>query len=249
MAPTLLDPGLAPDVRAVFTGRDRDAVRPPVGQAGNLAHRRPHRPRDLATARRQVAAATGTDAGNWYLMHQVHGVEVAVVDAAVPPGTELRGVDGAVTAVADRALVVQAADCAPVLLSAPGAVGVAHAGRAGVLSGVVEATVAALRRIAGPGPVHAAVGPTIGPCCYEVPTAMRDDAVQRVAAIGATTTWGTPALDLPGALLAQLADLEVTVVDPRPPCTCCDERFFSHRRDPASGRQIGLIVRRAEAST
>jgi YfiH family protein len=219
-----------------------------VGQAGNLAHRRPHRPQDLASARRQVAAATGTDASGWYLMHQVHGAEVAVVDAAVPPGTELRGVDGAVTAVADRALVVQTADCAPVLLAASGGVGVAHAGRAGVLSGVVATTVAALRRISGPGPVHGVVGPTIGPCCYEVPAAMQDDALRRVAAIGATTTWGTPSLDLPGALLAQLADLDVTVVGPRPPCTCCDDRFFSHRRDPASGRQIGLVVRQAQGA-
>lgn len=242
-----LEADLPAGVRAVFTGRDRDAVPPPLGQSGNLAHRRPHRPRDLAAARRRVATATATDASAWHLMHQVHGTEVAVVDATVLPGTELRGVDGVVTAMAERALVVQTADCAPVLLAAPGAVGAAHAGRAGVLSGVVATTVAALRRIAGPGPVHAVLGPTIGPCCYEVPAAMRDDALGRIEAIGATTSWGTPALDLPGALLAQLADLDVVVADQRPPCTRCDDRFFSHRRDPDSGRQIGLVVRSAEA--
>ncbi len=239
----LLEVDLPAGVRAVFTGRDRSAAAAGVGQPGNLAHRRPHRPRDLAAARREIALATGTRASEWHLLHQVHGAAVAVVDPSVPAGTELRGVDGAVTALADRPLVVQTADCAPVLLAASGAVGVAHAGRAGVLAGVVDATVAVLRRVAGPGPVHAALGPTIGPCCYEVPGSMRTAAEQQVPGIGAMTTWGTPALDLPGAILAQLAALDVGVGASRPPCTHHDERFFSHRRDPDSGRQIGLIVR------
>jgi polyphenol oxidase len=242
----LLEADLPPGVRAVFTGRDRGAVAPGVGQAGNLAHRRPHRPSDLAAARRRVASATGTTTTSWHLLHQVHGAAVAVVDASVPAGTELRGVDGAVTALPERPLVVQTADCAPVLLVGSGAVGVAHAGRAGVLAGVVAATVAALRRLAGAGPVAAALGPTIGPCCYEVPGDLRASAEEQLPGIGATTTWGTPSLDLPGALLTQLAALEVQVAATRPPCTHHDERFFSHRRDPASGRQIGLIVRQDE---
>ncbi|MFU8839137.1 MAG: polyphenol oxidase family protein [Nitriliruptoraceae bacterium] len=245
----LLQVDLPAGVRATFTGRDRSAAIVRVGQPGNLAHRRPHRPRDLAAARQQVALATGTRASAWHLLHQVHGSAVAVVDPSVPPGTELRGVDGAVTALADRPLVVQTADCAPLLLVADGAVGVAHAGRAGVLAGVVDATVTALRRLAGAAAVHAALGPTIGPCCYEVPEPMRHAAEQQVPGIGATTTWGTPALDLPGAILRQLAALDVRIATSRPPCTHHDERFFSHRRDPDSGRQIGLIVRAGEVAT
>jgi YfiH family protein len=236
-------------VRGVFTGRDRSVAPLPVGQAGNLAHRRPHRPRDLAAARREVGAVTGTDPTAWHLLHQVHGAEVAVVDEDVPVGTELRGVDGAVCALAGRALVVQTADCAPVLLASGTAVGVAHAGRAGVLAGVVAATVTALRTLAGDDVVHASLGPTIGPCCYEVPAAMQAAAEREVPGIAATTTWGTPSLDLPGAVLAQLGALGVRVAARRPPCTHCDERFFSHRRDPASGRQIGLIVRAGEVGS
>lgn len=241
--PLLLAADLPHGARGVFTGRDLAAPPLPIGQPGNLAHRRPHRPADLASARREVAAATGTDAASWHLLHQVHGVDVGVVDAAMPPGTELRGVDAAVTALTDRALVVQTADCAPLLLAAPGAIGVAHAGRAGVLAGVAAAAVAALRALAGPGPVHAALGPTVGPCCYEVPADLRAAAEAVAPGSGATTRWGTPALDLPGALLAQLAALDVRVAATRPACTRCDERFFSHRRDPGSGRQVGLIVR------
>lgn len=233
-------------VRGVFTGRDLSAAPLPIGQAGNLAHRRPHRPRDLATARREVGAATATDPTTWHLLHQVHGVEVAVVDDRVPVGTELRGVDGAVTALPGRALVVQTADCAPVLLASGAGVGVAHAGRVGVLTGVVAATVAALRTVVTGEVVHAALGPTIGPCCYEVPAALRSAAEQAVPGIAATTTWGTPSLDLPGALFGQLDALDVEVTHRRPPCTRCDERFFSHRRDPDSGRQVGLIVQDRE---
>ena len=231
--------------RGWFTGRDLEAPPVPVGGEGNLAHRRPHRPSDLATARREVAAATGTDPTTWHLLHQVHGREVAVVDAEVPPGQELRGIDAAVTAVPGRVLGVQTADCVPVLLSGPGGVGVAHAGRAGVLGGVVPAVVAALRALAGSGPVQAVVGPAIGGCCYEVPAELHDAAGEVVDGIGARTTWGTPSLDLPGAVRRQLTGLGVEVMGPPAPCTYDDVAYFSHRRDPASGRQLGLVVRDA----
>ncbi len=228
-----------------FTGRDLQAVPVPLGGEGNLAHRRPHRPVDLAAARREVAAATGTDAASWHLLHQVHGGDVAVVDTEVPPGMELRGVDAAVTALPGRVLGVQAADCVPVLLAGPGAVGVAHAGRAGVLGGVIAAVVAALRGLAGSGPWQAVLGPAIGGCCYEVPTALHDAASQLVPGIGARTTWGTPSLDLPAAVRGQLTALGVEVRGRPAPCTYGDGAWFSHRRDPRSGRQLGLIVRDA----
>lgn len=225
-----------------FTGRARQAAPVPIGGQGNLAHRRPHRPADLADARREVAAATGTEAAAWHLLHQVHGRQVAVVDDRVPPGRELRGVDAAVTALPGRVLGVQSADCVPVLLGAPGAVGVAHAGRAGVLAGVVPAVVAALRRLAEPGPLHAVLGPAIGGCCYEVPAALREAAESRQPGIGGETTWGTPSLDLPAAVRDQLEAAGVQVLGGPAACTYGDDDCFSHRRDPGSGRQLGLVV-------
>jgi len=231
--------------RGWFTGRDLQAPPVPIGGEGNLAHRRPHRPSDLAAARREVAAATGTDATTWHLLQQVHGSDVAVVDTAVAPGKELRGVDAAVTAVPGRVLGVQAADCVPVLLFAPGAVGVAHAGRAGVLGGVIAAVVEALQAVAGTGPLQAVLGPAIGGCCYEVPPALHDAACEVLPGIGARTAWGTHSLDLPAAVRRQLTDLGVDVLGPPAPCTYDDEAYFSHRRDPGSGRQLGLVVRDA----
>lgn len=249
--PTCQQVPLHPAARAYFTGRDATAPGVPIGAPCNLAHRRPHRPGDLARARRTVAAATGTDATAWHLMQQVHGAGVAVVDDTVPPGTELRAVDGMVTALPGRALVVQVADCIPVLLANDGGVGVAHAGRAGVVVGVAAATVAALRRLTGQAQVRAALGPAIGPCCYEVPTRLQAEVAAAVedrtpgagSLVVATTTWGTPSLDLPGAVLAQLAAEGAEIAAGRAACTHCEPGQFSHRRDPDAGRQVGLVVR------
>jgi polyphenol oxidase len=248
VAPLVVPVDLGPSARAAVTGRDRSAPPPPVGAAGNLSHRRPHRPEDLARARADVGAATGMPPARWHLLHQVHGAAVAVVDESTPVGAELAGVDAAVTALADRVLTVQTADCVPVLLAGPTAVGVAHAGRAGVTLGVVTAALAALEQLGSPSTeVRAVIGPAIGGCCYEVPREMQETiAVGHPAAV-ATTTWGTPALDLPAATRVQLRDAGVADVASVGGCTRCDpdRRWFSHRADPGAGRQLGLVVRAA----
>lgn len=246
MAPLVVPVDVGPHARAAVTGRDRSAPSPPLGAAGNLSHRRPHRPDDLARARAAVGAATGMPPASWHLLHQVHGADVAVVDAATPPGAELGEVDAAVTTEPGRVLAVQTADCVPVLLAGPTAVGVAHAGRRGAVLGVVPAAVAALARVGSPPEaLHAALGPAIGGCCYEVPASMQADVAAVLPAAAATTTWGTPALDLPAAVRDQLETAGVTHVVHVGGCTRCDPegRWFSHRADPATGRQLGLVVR------
>ncbi len=230
---------LSDGVDAWFTGV---AARPDpaVGRAGNLSHRRPHVPAVLAADRAAVGAGTGTDPDAWHLMVQVHGADVGVVDATTPSGAELRGVDALVTDQPGRVLAVAAADCVPVLLASEGGVAAVHAGRRGAAAGVVGAALAAL-----PGaPLAAAVGPAIGGCCYEVPAAMQAEVLAEVhPAAAATTTWGTPSLDLPAAVVAELAGAGVEAVRVGG-CTRCEPGWFSHRADPAAGRHLGLVVRR-----
>lgn len=252
--PVIVDEvALRPGVGAWFTGRDEDPGAPGTGAdlgAGNLAHRRPHRPDQLARARDHVGHVTGTSPARWHLMHQVHGGEVGVVDATTPPGAELRGVDALVTDLDDRPLVVQVADCVPILLAGHRAIAAVHAGRGGVLADVVGGAVAALTDLGEvPDELRAAVGPAIGGCCYEVPATLRDAVAERVPEATAATTWGTPALDLPAAVIAQLSSAGVRDVERVGACTRCDprSRWFSHRADPMSGRQVGLVVRRAAA--
>jgi polyphenol oxidase len=243
---------LAEGVDAWFTGRDPDHADPPVGRAGNLSHRRPHRPGDLARARAAMATAMAIDAGSLHLMRQCHGADVGVVDATTPPGAEVDGVDALVTAEVDRPLAVAVADCVPVLLAGARTVAAAHAGRLGVATDVLGATVATMGELGdAPERLHAVVGPAIGGCCYEVPAAMRDGLAADHPHAAATTTWGTPSLDLPAAVVDRLVALGVPHVEQVGSCTRCDpdQRWFSHRADPDTGRQLGVVVRRGAVSS
>ena len=124
------------------------------------------------------------------------------------------------------------ADCVPVVAAShPGrAVGAVHAGRGGVVAGVVPA---ALARPGADdaGDVVALIGPAIGGCCYEVPADMAGSGRRQHRARGpATTTWGTPSLDLPAAVTAQLHAAGVARVERLGGCTRCHgDRWFSHR--------------------
>jgi hypothetical protein len=203
-------------------------------------------------ARGRLAAAVGVAPQQLVFMQQVHGPRVAVVGTA-DRGRGLQAhadgipaVDALVTFDTDVALAVLVADCVPVVLSDPQrAVAVIHAGRGGVASGVVRATVAQMAPPASER-LRANIGPAIGGCCYEVEPELADEVAATVPAARSTTTWGTAALDLPAAVDAQLRELGVTSVQRVGGCTRCDgERWFSHRRVPGHGRQAGAVVRLA----
>jgi YfiH family protein len=186
-------------------------------------------------------------------MRQVHGNRVAVVDgpgaggaSGAPQGARPE-VDALVTTVPDVVLVVRAADCVPVLLAdaTGGVVAAVHAGRPGLVAGVVGAAVARMRAV-GAGPITAWVGPHVCGGCYEVPEDMRAEVGAVVPESVATTTWGTPALDLGAGVTAQLRAEGVAVVDV---AACTRERLdlHSYRRDGSSaGRLAGLVRRRQE---
>jgi YfiH family protein len=171
-------------------------------------------------------------------MHQVHGRRVVDVEL----GASRPECDGVVTDSADVVLLVRAADCVPVLLADPDArvVGAAHSGRPGLLAGVVPATVERMRAH-GATAITAWVGPHVCGACYEVPQAMQDEVAAAVPAARATTSWGTPALDIGAGVRAQLAEAGVAVVDASR-CTRESADLYSYRRDGASaGRLAGLV--------
>ena len=178
-------------------------------------------------------------------LHQVHGAVVDVVDSP-EDGTlgerQRPDADAVVTTRPDVVLMVRAADCVPVLLADPvaGVIGAAHSGRPGLAAGVVPATVAAMREH-GAADITAWIGPHVCGGCYEVPAEMRDEVGALAPAAVATTTWGTPALDLGAGVRAQLDDLGVTVVDVSR-CTRESDDLYSYRRDGArAGRLAGLV--------
>lgn len=163
----------------------------------------------------------------WTWLRQVHGAEVVVVTG---PGAHA-GVeaDAAVTATAGCALAVRTADCAPLVLVGSRSVGVVHAGWRGLVAGVVEGAVAALRDL-DDDVVSAHLGPCIRPGCYEFAGAERAAVEARFGSgVLATTTWGTPALDVPAAVRAALVEVGVTDLHDDAGCTACDRRWYSHR--------------------
>lgn len=244
--PRALDVDLGPRVAGWFTGRG-DEADPPVGRAGNLSARRPHQPARLAADRRAAFGRHGVDSSRVHLLRQVHGSRVAVVTSQTRVGAVLRDADAAVTTESDRPLAVLTADCLPVLLAGPTVVAVAHAGRQGLFEGVLEATVDTCAQLGdGATELRAVVGPAIHGCCYEVPEQMQVELSRSRPEAAARTQWDTPALDLPAVATRTFEDLGVAVevVDV---CTRCEaERWFSHRADPAAGRQAGVVVRVGE---
>jgi YfiH family protein len=179
---------------------------------------------------------------------QVHGREVLVVGADGPRHDvhgHLHGIgDGLVTAEPRVTLSVRAADCVPVLFADPdaGVIGACHCGRRGLVEGIVPATLAAMREL-GATSVVAWVGPHVCGGCYEVPAEMQDDVADVEPATRATTSWGTPSLDLGAGVRAQLDREGATVVDVSR-CTMESADLFSYRRDGRlSGRQAGLLRR------
>lgn len=210
----------------------------------NLAHHRPHVPGDLALARAAVGAATRTDPSRWHLMRQVHGVDVGVVTTATPPGAELRGVDALVSVEPGRTLVVLTADCLPVLVAGRKGAAAIHAGWRGLVADVVSEAVAVLVRLGERrDDLRVAVGPSIGPCCYEV----GEEVAVQLSELGRDVVRrgpdGRPRADLRAALRARLGAAGLGVELDESPCTRCGPgRWFSHRGDPAAGRQAGLVT-------
>ena len=172
-------------------------------------------------------------------LHQVHGHDVVVV--ADEPVERARA-DALVTDRTGVVLAVRAADCVPVLLADPvaGVVGAAHCGRPGLAAGVLPRTVEALRGL-GARRLTAWLGPHVCGACYEVPEELQAEVAAVVPAARATTSWGTPSLDLGAGARAQLEEAGVALVDAGR-CTRESADLFSYRRDGrAAGRLAGLV--------
>lgn len=200
-------------------------------------------PDAVRTNRELAAKSLGLDAVRVVWMNQVHGAEVAVVDG--PWGDRpVPEVDAVVTARRGLALAVLTADCTPVLLADPvaGVVAAAHAGRPGMVAGVVPAAVRAMTELgAEPGRIVARTGPAVCGRCYEVPEAMRADVAAVEPAAHAETSWGTPAVDVTAGVQAQLERLGVHDREQSPVCTLESDDHFSYRRDRTTGRLAGYV--------
>ncbi|MGY0536740.1 peptidoglycan editing factor PgeF [Nocardioides sp. YJ-D4] len=170
-------------------------------------------------------------------LYQVHGNTVVDAECGTRPEA-----DGIVTTERDLVLLVRTADCVPVLFAdeAAGVIGAAHAGRKGMAAGVVPETIARMRAL-GATRISAWVGPHVCGKCYEVPAEMQEEIAAVEPAARATTSWGTPSLDVGAGVLAQLAREGVETVDAGR-CTRESDDLYSYRRDGA-GMSLGALIR------
>ena len=172
---------------------------------------------------------------------QVHGSRVVVVER--PGDATGEAADALVTTDPGAALAVVGADCATVALASPeGVVGAAHAGWRGLLHGVLENTVDAMREL-GATTVEAALGPCIHAECYEFGADRLAEVAERLGpAVRSTTARGAPALDVPAATAAALGRVGARLVHDEDVCTACaSDLYFSARARGESDRQA-LVV-------
>lgn len=184
--------------------------------------------------RRIACTALGADVARLALNHQVHSNRI--VRAA--PGVHDEQADGLWTDEPGVPLLAMSADCLPIVLVRTDqgrAVAVVHAGWKGLLAGVVAEAVKAI----GGGALAAAIGPAIGPCCYEVGEEVAAPYRER---FGDDVMHGRN-LDLWTSAERALHAARVPSVDRFDRCTFCErDTFFSHRRDNGDTGRQGVIA-------
>jgi len=205
---------------------------------------------DLAAVRDnhdRALAALGWRRADVVTAHLVHGARVAVVGEK-DRGTVFSETDALVTDTPGVVLMLRFADCVPVLFydRRKRVTGLAHAGWRGVPAGIIPATVAMLVTEFGCelSDLWAGVGPSIGPCCYEV-------GPEVIAAVSAAVNGRKPFgsvngrlyLDLWTAVQGQLADAGVGEIELSQICTSCHaDEWFSHRAEKGKTGRFGVAL-------
>ena len=214
----------------------------------NLGHTVGDDPAAVAENHRRALGALGLDPSRVVSPHQVHGARVGLVGRR-HLGTVQPGTDGLMTDGPGVPLLMRFGDCVPVLFFDPvkRVVGMAHAGWRGIVAGVVEETIRMMRNRLGCDPENlwAGIGPSIGPCCYQVGEEIVAS-VRAACPLGADVVHrlnGRPFLDLPAAVLAQLRSAGVERVEDSGLCTACRvDEFFSHRAEHGRTGRFGVVI-------
>lgn len=221
--------------RVVFSTRNGGVSSPPYATL-NLGRKLGDDPARVDENRRRLCAYARADADKLAMNYQVHSSRVNRASA----GARVAAGDGLWTDKPGLPMLALTADCVPIVLArrngTPG-LAVLHAGRIGILGGIVHEGVRALG-----GRITAAIGPAIGPCCYEVgddvAAAYRARFGFGIVAAGRLDLWRAAELELYAAGVRDVRRFDL--------CTACNpELFFSYRRDgtPRGGQGVlGLVA-------
>lgn len=180
---------------------------------------------DVAAARKHIAEELGFTANQWTGMRQTHGSNIEAVEDG--DDSVFNDTDALITSAPGKLLAVMVADCVPLLFVDPvtKTVAVAHAGRRGTQAGIAILTFKRLlKRGSRAQDIQVAIGPSIGPCCYEINPETHEH------------------FDLWAANEQQLRELGAETIIRTDLCTKDHaDLFFSHRADAVPGRFAGLI--------
>lgn len=221
-------------IRVAFTTRQGGYSDDPFSSL-NLSFFSGDDPEVVMANRARAIAMLGGDPMSWTSGRQVHGARPARVNGkergagADSPDTTLPGVDALWTDEPGAVLAVLIADCVPILLADPAGrrIATVHAGWRGMTSGVIEASVEAMGGEASS--LMAFIGPSIGPCCYEVGEDVAEPARARLGSEVERRN-GSVRVDLWGGARIALRRAGVTSIHLSALCTRCEpHRFFSHR--------------------
>lgn len=224
-----------PGARAAFSTRLGGVSKGPY-EALNVAVKTGDEPDRVRENRHRLAAALGRSPADVVMGRQVHGAELRWHDRRQEPRVYAdvvkspEEVDAHATAKPGLAPLVMVADCLPIAVSGPGGVAMVHGGWRGLAGGIVATATEPVRADV------AAIGPGIGPCCYEVgEEVLAEFADLEGVAVGRM-------LDLTAVATRLLERSGVQEIDASGLCTSCNpELLFSHRRDgERTGRQAGL---------
>ncbi|MGP5579696.1 polyphenol oxidase family protein [Glutamicibacter arilaitensis] len=229
---------LDPSIQLAFTSQAE----------GNLALHVNDDPRLVAENRDKLEDLIGVRRFCLNFMNQVHSADVQEVKPVertswLEPAAPT--CDGLLDPTGTQVLAVMVADCLPVLFvgrnshSGKTLSAATHAGRRGLLDGILTNTVKALESH-GAEQIEAVIGPSICGRCYEVPEQMAQESEELRSGIRTTTRWGSAGLDLPASAEVELRGLGVAVRQSGV-CTLEDESYYSYRRSSDAGRLAGLI--------
>jgi len=216
----------------------------------NTGHTVGDDPEAVDANHRLICLALGFSTDDLVSPHQVHGAAVAAVGAQ-DRGRVVQDTDALVTDEPGVLLMLRFADCTPIWLYDPvrRAIGLAHAGWRGTVAGTARATVDKMRSAFGsrPADLVAGIGPSIGPCCYEVGEDVALSVQDTFSGVSpqllAPRTNGKWHLDLWAANRHHLVRAGVEQVEVAGICTACHtEEWFSHRAERGTTGRIGALI-------
>jgi YfiH family protein len=225
-----------PGARAAFSTRVGGVSEAPY-DALNVAIMTGDERESVQENRARLAAAIGRDPQSVVMGRQVHGAELRRHEESQEPRVfsdvvkSPDEVDAQATSSAELTPLVMVADCLPVAMSGPRGVAMVHCGWRGLAGGIVGKAAEEV------GAEAAAIGPGIGPCCYEV----GDEVLAEFSDLDGVADGRM--LDLPAVARALLERAGVHSIQSAEICTSSNpDLFYSHRRDgERTGRQAGLV--------